>query len=187
MIDGYSSVLKRIQDLRTKFGLSGMDRNANVNTNEKNFQVNLDDEMEYQSRSVNGTLKNDFAGISLDDHIKAVALKYDVPEPLIRGIIKVESDFDEKVVSKKGAKGLMQLMDATSRYMGVKNPFNPFENIEGGVKYFSSLLRQFDGNLIKALAAYNAGPALVERSGIPEYKETNNYIEKVLKYYRIYS
>ena len=110
--------------------------------------------------------------------------KYGVDPLLIRAIAKNESGFNDKAVSPVGAKGVMQLMDSTASEMGVKNPFDPEENIEGGVKYFSFLLNKF-GDIKLAVAAYNAGPGNVRKyGGIPPFKETERYVGRVLNDYR---
>lgn len=104
---------------------------------------------------------------------------------LVQAVIGVESGNDPLTVSRKGALGLMQLMPETARLMGVSDPFDPEENIQGGVKYLASMLERFRGRLDLALAAYNAGPTAVERhGGIPPYTETRNYVARVLDAYR---
>ncbi len=119
------------------------------------------------------------------DHIiKRVSAKYKIPEKLIKSIIKQESNFNPRAVSKKGAMGLMQLLPSTARMLGVKDIFNPEENIEAGVKYLRNLLDRFNGDLIKALAAYNAGPEVVEKyNRLPDYTETKEYVRNVLRYF----
>jgi len=110
--------------------------------------------------------------------------EYNMETSLIKAVIKTESDWDAVAVSKKGAMGLMQLMPATARDMNVKNPFDPEENIEGGIKYLRYLLNKFNGDLSFALAAYNAGPKTVERfRGIPPIPETKNYVKRILSIY----
>ncbi len=122
-----------------------------------------------------------------DSEIRRVGKRYDVDPPLIKAIIHTESDFDPRAVSKKGAKGLMQLMPETARELKVFNPFNPRENIDGGTRYFRKIMNKFNGNLILSLAAYNAGPGLVSRiGGVPRFTETRRYVNKVLKHYKIY-
>jgi len=116
--------------------------------------------------------------------INSYALAYGVPAELIHSIIRIESNYNEKAVSPKGAMGLMQLMPETARYYGVKNPFDPEENIKGGVLYLKDLIRLYKGQTNLVLAAYNAGQeALKKFNGIPPYKETIEYIKKIMALY----
>ena len=110
---------------------------------------------------------------------------YGVNRQLIKAIISVESCFDRYAVSSVGARGLMQLMPQTAELMGVYNVFNAKDNIRGGTRYFRQMLELFEFDLELALAAYNAGPGAVKKyNGIPPYKETQNYVQKVIKRYR---
>jgi soluble lytic murein transglycosylase len=108
--------------------------------------------------------------------------KYSLDPQLINAVITAESAFDSRAISHKGAMGLMQLMPGTAKDLGVRNPFNPEENIEGGTRYLKYLIKKYDGDITRALAAYNAGPTRVETSSrLP--RETKNYIKKVYSLY----
>jgi soluble lytic murein transglycosylase len=122
------------------------------------------------------------------EYVKHYSRLHDVSPALVHAIIKAESDGRRTAVSSKGAKGMMQLMPVTSRLMDVNDPFDPIENIEGGIRYLKQLIVDFDGNITHAVAAYNAGPTAVRKhGGIPPYKETREYVRRVLKLYRQYS
>ncbi|MBW1729596.1 MAG: transglycosylase SLT domain-containing protein [Deltaproteobacteria bacterium] len=117
--------------------------------------------------------------------IRQAAEQFHVDPLLIKAVIKAESDFDHRAVSHKGAQGLMQLMPDTANELKVEDPFDPEENIYGGTRYLSRLLRRFHNDKERAIAAYNAGPELVEQSGgIPPVPETRRFVEKVMQYYR---
>jgi soluble lytic murein transglycosylase-like protein len=122
-----------------------------------------------------------------DSLIQESSRKHNVDFALVKAIIKAESGFNPLAVSRKGAKGLMQLMPETAQRMNVANIFNPGENIDGGVRYFRHLLSLFDNDLRLSLAAYNAGENVVsEFRTIPPYRETIDYVRKVLNYYQSY-
>ena len=120
--------------------------------------------------------------------IRRIAKKYRLPNHLLHAIITVESAYDPDAKSHAGAQGLMQLMPATATRFGVSDPYNPQQNINGGSRYLKYLLKLFDNNLVLTLAAYNAGEHAVMKYGnrIPPYKETQQYVRKVLKYYKKY-
>ena len=116
------------------------------------------------------------------------ARAHNLSPALVRAIIKAESNGQRKAVSRKGAMGVMQLMPFTSKRLNVSDPFDPIENIEGGVKYIKELLATFEGDLTNTIAAYNAGPAAVKKyGGIPPYQETRQYVRRVMDLYRQYS
>jgi Rod binding domain-containing protein len=122
---------------------------------------------------------NNFDGI-IDDASK----KYGVDKNLIKSVILAESAGNVKAYSKASAKGLMQLIDSTAKDMGVQNVWDPRENINGGTKYLSGLLRQYNGDIKLALAAYNAGPGAVNKyNGVPPFDETKNYVSRVIGYF----
>jgi len=121
---------------------------------------------------------------SIDELVEAAARKNGVDPLLVHSVIKTESNYNPNAVSNKGAQGLMQLMPATARGLGVKNPMNPKENIEGGVKFLKYLQTQFSDPAL-ALAAYNAGEGAVRRyNWIPPYPETQDYVVKVARNYK---
>lgn len=121
-----------------------------------------------------------------DHYISEASRHYGLDFYLIKAMIKVESDFNPRAVSKKGAKGLMQIMPFNFERLHVIDPFDPKENIMGGSMYIKQLLLQYKGRLPLALAAYNAGPGVVDRyKRIPPYRETENYVKKVMKQYNV--
>jgi soluble lytic murein transglycosylase-like protein len=123
-----------------------------------------------------------------EDHIQAAAEKYGLAPPLLKAVMAVESNFDPTAVSDKGATGLMQLMPATARDMYVDDLYDPRQNIEGGARYLRQLQDRFGNDLEQVLAAYNAGPEAVRRSGgaVPPIPETRAYVKKVLALYQAY-
>lgn len=120
--------------------------------------------------------------------IERYSRKFQIDPNLVKAIIRAESCYDRYAVSRVGAKGLMQLMPQTAMKMGVENIFDAEENIQGGIRYFSQMLSEFENDLRMALAAYNAGPEAVKKySGIPPYEETIEYVKRVMGYYQQYS
>jgi soluble lytic murein transglycosylase-like protein len=119
--------------------------------------------------------------------IEKVANRHEIDPALVKAIIMAESGYNPKAISKRGAKGLMQLMPSTAKSLGVEDIFNPEHNIKGGVIYFKRLVDLFEGDVKLALAAYNAGVRKVKKyQGIPPFKATRYYIKKVFKYYEYY-
>lgn len=151
---------------------------------------NIDNKNTYSSNSSrissdNGAGFSSYLGEtkSMDQIFQQAADKYNVPVNLLKAIGKAESDFNAKAVSRCGAQGVMQLMPATAKELGVTDAFDPEQNIMGGAKYISGLLKKYDGNTSLALAAYNAGSGNVKKyGGIPPFTETQNYVKKVMKY-----
>lgn len=125
---------------------------------------------------------NDGNVIDIEEAVTSASTHTNLSPDLIKSVIRVESGFNPNAVSRKGAQGLMQLMPDTAARMGVRNSFNPSENVEGGARYLRELLGLFDNDVVKALAAYNAGPQKVQQyHGVPPYKETVSYVNRVIR------
>jgi len=122
-----------------------------------------------------------------DASIIEASRNYSIPEPFIRAVIRMESDYDPRVVSIAGAQGLMQLMPGTAKRMNVKNPFDPHDNIMGGTRYLRHLANMFGGDMVLTIAGYHAGEgAVLKYGGVPPYSTTKGYIRRVLKFYYRY-
>jgi len=122
------------------------------------------------------------AEMTIDEHIKEVADRHGVRADLVAAVIDAESEFNPRAVSRRGARGLMQLMPKTAATLGVDDPFDPKANIEAGVKHLRAMMDRFDNNIPLALAAYNAGEvAVIKHHGIPPYRETRAYVKRILK------
>ena len=161
-----------------------------IDASGKVFYTNVAPDARYRARIYRLTKSGGRARIKpgnpadFEQHVRAAARTYSMDPHLIKAVIKIESDFDHQAVSSKGAKGLMQLMPETAQDMNVSDPFDPRANIMGGTCYLKRLLGRFNGNLPLTLAAYNAGPGAVERcGGIPNYGETQRYVQAVLHHY----
>jgi soluble lytic murein transglycosylase-like protein len=122
---------------------------------------------------------------AFDDYIAEAALRYKLPVNLVRAVMHAESAFDPNAISSVGASGLMQLMPATAQEMYVRDIFDAQDNIEGGCRYLRVLANEFDGDMVKIIAGYNAGPEAVKKYGgkVPPYPETQAYVRKVLQLY----
>jgi hypothetical protein len=123
-------------------------------------------------------------GGDIDSAIEQAAARHNVDPNLVRAVVKVESNFNPNAVSRKGAMGLMQLMPSTARQLKVKNPFDPEQNVDAGVRHLKQLLESYGGDVKLTLAAYNAGAGAVARSsGVPHYAETQNYVRRITNLY----
>jgi soluble lytic murein transglycosylase-like protein len=122
--------------------------------------------------------------MDVDSAIEQAAARHNVDPNLVRAVVKVESNFNPNAVSRKGAMGLMQLMPSTARSLNVKNPFDPAQNVDAGVRHLKQLLESYGGDIKLTLAAYNAGAGAVARSsGVPHYAETQNYVRRITNLY----
>jgi soluble lytic murein transglycosylase-like protein len=131
--------------------------------------------------------RNFYTTNKYDHFISNASEQTGVDSRLIKAMIKAESDFDPRAVSRKGAMGLMQIMPENFKMLALENPFDPWQNIRAGAQYFQQLYKRFKGQLALSLAAYNAGPTAVDRyKRIPPYQETEEYVRRVLRYYRTF-
>jgi soluble lytic murein transglycosylase len=122
-----------------------------------------------------------------DKLISNASAEFNLDSRLLKAMIKAESDFDPRAISTKGAMGLMQIMPENFKMLNLENPFDPWQNIRAGAQYFKKLYKRFNGKLALSLAAYNAGPTAVDRyKSIPPYQETEEYVRRVLRYYRTF-
>ena len=131
--------------------------------------------------------KNFYSTNKYDHFISDAAEQTGVDSRLLKAMIKAESDFNPRAVSRKGAMGLMQIMPENFKMLNLDNPFDPWQNIRAGARYFQKMYERFNGKLALSLAAYNAGPTAVDRyKRIPPYQETEEYVRRVLRYYRTF-
>jgi len=192
MIDNMYTVMKRISEIRGRFGLNRSHDAAQVGTQParqsyREFQKRAmaegaNDEAAAADRGIAGINGNTVEEIGkIADYYAAKKM---VPPALVKAVIEAESNYDPRAVSPKGAKGLMQLMPSVIHDLGVKDPFNAGENIEAGVSLLKDLLVEYNGDYTRALAAYNAGRRAVnEKGGVPDIPETRQYVKKVIDAY----
>lgn len=173
-------VLTRIDEINRQMSPQIYQQTQPLKSKFVNVMNDVDRARRVVSRSSNVSGKTSYD--ELKDIINECAEKYNVDQELIRAMIQVESGWTTNAVSNKGAQGLMQLMPRTAAMLGVNDPFDPVQNIEGGVRYISDLTDKYRGDIEKALAAYNAGPARVDSGNIPEVSK--RYVKNIMSIYR---
>jgi soluble lytic murein transglycosylase-like protein len=150
----------------------------------KSAAAEVDQYLEKPAQGQNSSFPNGFTQRDIDAAIDKAASRHNVDPNLVRALVKVESNFNPNAVSRKGAMGLMQLMPQTARQLNLKNPFDPSENIDAGVRHLKQLLESYGGDVRLSLAAYNAGSGAVARSrGVPNFAETRNYVRRITSLY----
>jgi soluble lytic murein transglycosylase-like protein len=150
----------------------------------KSAAAEVDQYLEKPAQGQNSSSGNGFTQRDIDAAIDKAAARHNVDPNLVRALVKVESNFNPNAVSRKGAMGLMQLMPQTARQLNLKNPFDPQENIDAGVRHLKQLLESYGGDVRLSLAAYNAGSGAVARSrGVPNFAETRNYVRRITSLY----
>lgn len=187
------SLLKAIAETNKGANISYANTNIQSNNsinNNSNLILETPNSIQ-NANKVQSTNKNQNVNQRIDNAVSIASKKYGVDENLIRSIIKVESNFNPNCVSRAGAKGLMQLMPENCRDLGVKNPLNIEENIDGGTRHIKEYLDKYNGDVEMALMAYNGGPTRMAKRGVKSIndiykmpKETQNYVPKVMKYYK---
>ena len=171
-------VLSRIEEINRQLMPDMYNQSAPI----KSKFVEVLNEVNKAGRKARSNISGKTSYPELQDIIDECAEKYNVDNELIRAMIQVESGWNTEAVSNKGAQGLMQLMPRTAAMLGVNDPFDPAQNIEGGVRYISDLTDKYRGDIEKALAAYNAGPARVDSGNIPEVSK--RYVKNIMSIYR---
>ena len=174
-------VLSRIEEINRQMTPELFQPQIQNNSKSKFVDV-LNEVDKSKSRKLPGRAYGKTNYTEMKDVIDSCAEKYNIDSELIRAMIQVESGWDTQAVSNKGAQGLMQLMPRTAAMLGVADPFDPEQNIEGGVRYISDLTDKYRGDIEKALAAYNAGPARVDSGNIPEV--SRRYVRNIMSIYR---
>jgi len=187
MIEDMYNVMMRINEIKSRFGLMPPKKNM-INQSEKlkdkNFGDMVDEKVGFLNKNYGLYEEGRVTRKDIDKMVEYYSKQKGIPAELVHSLIKVESDYNVEAYSPKGAMGLVQLMPETAMELGVENPFDPDENIRGGVTLLKSLIDRNNGDYKLALAAYNAGQKSVDRAGgIPNFKETKEYVKKVLDLY----
>jgi soluble lytic murein transglycosylase-like protein len=186
MIEDVYRVMDRINEIKGRFGLNKTaSEETDTTQSQTKKKTSFADALDSASSDMTPTSGQRLDRAMTVDEINSLAEKVanheGVSPSLVKGIIKAESDYDVDAVSSKGALGLMQLMPETAESLGVADPFSPEQNITGGVKYLKGLIQSYHGDYKKAVAAYNAGKAAVDKNGgDAPYAETREYVKKVL-------
>ena len=173
-----SRVLSRIDEINRQFHTF---QPPETNTHKSKF-IDVMNDVQRARKKTKSNISGKTSYPELEDVINECAEKYNIDNELIRAMIQVESGWHTDAVSNKGAQGLMQLMPRTAAMLGVDDPFDPVQNIEGGVRYISDLTDKYRGDIEKALAAYNAGPARVDSGNIPDVSK--RYVKNIMAIYR---
>lgn len=170
---------------------SNIESNLNIRNDAINSQNNNTDSSVNVGNTVEVTNKNLSEKQQIEDAVKKASKKYGLDENLIKAVIKTESNFNPRVVSSAGAKGLMQIMPANFNHLGVTNPFDIYQNVDAGTKLLKEYINKYNGDVEMGLMAYNGGPTRMKKRGVTSIehiykmpKETQNYVKKVMKYYR---
>lgn len=195
-LSGLDITLRRMQAIESKFNSLasfGIDSARPNQDFQKILDANMSSEKTNSTPFANKIFSSELASTSsgntdIDALIEQYSAKNGLDSAFVKAVIKQESGFQPKVTSSCGAMGLMQLMPATANSLGVKDAYDPEQNIAGGTKYLKGLLDRFGGDKSLALAAYNAGPnAVAKYNGIPPYKETQNYVKNIMSMYQKYN
>jgi len=186
MIEDMYAVMTRIDELRSRFGLKRHNTPEKVKENTGESYREISDRVTAAYRDDPAVISGNNPGrVELEKLAESYARKYDISPSLVKAVIDVESGYNTRAVSPKGARGLMQIMPSVLNELGVNDPFNPDENIRAGVELLREHLENYNWDYRRALAAYNAGAAAVDRAGgeVPDYPETQNYVKKVIQAY----